>query len=187
MGFNYCQLDSLVALVLLAASSSVVRGVNNGPVSSSMLRYCNRGFCYTKREPELHHHHHHHRTNHGPVLFSTGDSKRSGIDVCTDSHGKVLDCDVFEILGMDQEEMNIEYESLESTGTTRVPSSRMIAKKLDNTEITEAVIELDDNEIPEKKEGGQHHISWRQRPHKGKCFDSDQGYAFDCALIEIIE
>jgi len=42
------------------------------------------------------------------------------------------------------------------------------------------------NHDTDEKDAG-HHISWKNHPQKGKCFDSDLGYAFDCRLVEILD
>ena len=84
--------------------------------SSTNIRYCNRGFCYTRREPERHglDHDIHHmgiggNKKKGKALLN----ERKGLDFCTDTHGHVMDCELFSILGMDGEEIESQYEALE--------------------------------------------------------------------------
>jgi hypothetical protein len=31
------------------------------------------------------------------------------------------------------------------------------------------------------------HVSWKERPKRGRCYDSALGYEFDCNLVEILE
>jgi hypothetical protein len=31
------------------------------------------------------------------------------------------------------------------------------------------------------------HVSWKERPQRGRCYDNALAYEFDCNLVEILE
>lgn len=193
---------STIPLVLVSAS-----------VSSSTIRYCNRGYCYTRKEPEQHHGLDHH---HDAILDPTARKKksqslhetRSGIDFCTDAHGHVMDCELYSILGMDRDELEAEFEALESTdrgarrgggrgGASRAEQEqehelsgaeeeKRTEESEEGTESQEAgVIDIDDHDFDSPRVSG--HVSWKDRPVRGKCYDNDSGYTFDCDLVRILD
>eukprot|EP00566_Odontella_aurita_P019503 CAMPEP_0113578682 /NCGR_PEP_ID=MMETSP0015_2-20120614/29630_1 /TAXON_ID=2838 /ORGANISM="Odontella" /LENGTH=293 /DNA_ID=CAMNT_0000482541 /DNA_START=34 /DNA_END=915 /DNA_ORIENTATION=+ /assembly_acc=CAM_ASM_000160 len=215
-----CRVEKTAAISLVAfafAPQSIIR--TNVPllhvlasVSSSTIRYCNRGYCYTRREPE---HHHglsqhdlvldpslrtdHHGSRKKPSLHDT----RSGIDFCTDAHGHVMDCELYSILGMDRDELEAEFEALESTGpSARSGSGRRGVgkedeesqnkeeKKMDDLgegpeSQEEGIIDVDDHDFDSPRVSG--HVSWKDRPVRGKCYDNDSGYIFECDLVQILD
>ena len=165
--------------------------------STSTIRYCNRGYCFTRKEHEYHHGlnqlAHVNAKDRDPSTKYAGGSqkvhnKRTGLDFCTDGHGQVMDCELFEILGMDPDDVDIEYEALESVGGPEKNEKEMWEESVDNIEEEfyppsqdGDVIELDEY-LPESKR-----YPWKERPKRGTCFDNHLEYTFDCNLIEIVE
>lgn len=149
----------------------------------STLHVCNRGFCYTKKEEWR-------KQRHRPLYSAStkqGSTERGSFNFCTDSHGNPLDCELFEILDMDQydEIYEEEHEAIECRPGD--PCKTII--KDSSTEkppvlyyYTEKILELDD----EDESLNLGHISWKERPQKGKCYDQNSSLGFDCNLIEVL-
>ena len=130
-------------------------------IQSLKMRYCNRGYCYTKNEPL------------SPDLdssLSNRQLKRTGFDFCTDGDGQLLDCELLEILGTeDYMPMQQAKDSKASDWTWTKLSNKFNSK----SKMTEKI-------YPK-------HIPWEKEPKKGHCYDYDAGYSFDCNLIKILE
>ena len=130
-------------------------------IQSLKMRYCNRGYCYTKIEPL------------SPDLDSSVSNrqmKRTGFDFCTDGVGQLLDCELLEISGTE------DYMPIQATKTSK--AADWTWKKLSNRFNSKSKI----NEKLHSK-----HIPWEKEPIKGHCYDYDAGHSFDCNLIKILE
>mmetsp|Transcript_26920 Transcript_26920/g.41230 ORF Transcript_26920/g.41230 Transcript_26920/m.41230 type:complete len:250 (-) Transcript_26920:163-912(-) len=174
--------SSMSLLSLLLVPSAVFASQHH---YSSTLHVCNRGFCYTKKEDW--------RRQQRP-LYSTsataseqGNTKGGSFNFCTDSHGNPLDCELFEILNMDQYDAIYEEENEALECRQGDPCETSV--KQGPTEkppvfyyYTEKILELDE-EGDSIKHG---HISWKERPQKGKCYDQYSKQPFDCNLIEVL-
>eukprot|EP00568_Trieres_chinensis_P004094 CAMPEP_0183295044 /NCGR_PEP_ID=MMETSP0160_2-20130417/3153_1 /TAXON_ID=2839 ORGANISM="Odontella Sinensis, Strain Grunow 1884" /NCGR_SAMPLE_ID=MMETSP0160_2 /ASSEMBLY_ACC=CAM_ASM_000250 /LENGTH=270 /DNA_ID=CAMNT_0025456461 /DNA_START=42 /DNA_END=854 /DNA_ORIENTATION=+ len=191
---------SLIAAAIDPASAAV---------SSSSIRYCNRGYCYTRREPE-----HHHGLDHDLLHRLAGGNggsagerphkKRTGLDFCTDTHGQVMDCELFNILGLNPEEVESEAEALEARGAGQsgIGDRRRRRNAPEEEEIPpeetpkpgeggampaqdDGTIDVDGEKFDSPRVSG--HVSWKDRPNRGKCIDNDAGYVFDCNLVKILD
>lgn len=151
--------------------------------SSHTLHICHRGFCYNKREEPLSP-----STWHLAQLSprkSKNPSMTRGIDFCTFSEGEeFLDCELFSILGA--ESVDREFEALECLkGVDCGIKEKHKAQKEEESITTYTVIDGEVIELDEEIKGG--HVSWKEHPQKGKCYDSELGYEFECNLVEVIE
>lgn len=139
--------------------------------SPGVLHVCNRGFCYTKKEPL------------DPYSSGRISSKRkSGLNFCTDSGGHIRDCELFEILGTEEE-----LEAVECTSNSCERMQEEVVRS--NEPLTQVyssvdgeVVDLDNND-----ESNQEHVSWKEKPKRGRCYDNSLAYEFDCNLVEILE
>lgn len=197
----------MLTMTVLTALTFLTAKASHSPTT---IRFCNRGYCYTKKEAE----HHHGLDKPSSLVISPSEAikinrqrqrmKRAievnakyqgvgnGLELCTDSHGSTIDCELFEILGLDPDEIDAEYEALECVGKKCTGEAHYKEQEeLTTEEIFSRpndgeIIELD-NLPRENSEQQKGRISWRDRPQRGKCFDSDQGYTFDCNLVKILD
>jgi len=150
-----------IALLLSSLTVTVVAS------SPGVLQYCNRGFCYTKKEPL------------DPSSSGRFSKRKSGLNFCTDSGGHVRDCELFEILGTE----HVDFEAVECTSSScKRMQEDIMEQKEPHTQVYSAVdgevMDLDKNE---------EHVSWKERPKRGRCYDNALAYEFDCNLVEILE
>lgn len=133
--------------------------------SGGVLQYCNRGFCYTKKESS-----------------DLSLKRKSGLNFCTDSGGHVRDCELFEILGTGGEG---DFEAIECKSS----SCRRMQQEESKKEATSQIYSTVDGETMEfmDLDDKEQHISWKERPKRGRCYDNALAYEFDCNLVEILE
>lgn len=156
------------ALLLLMPSTAAL-------ASSGVLHVCNRGFCYTKQEP----------LSPSNTHVSSHRGRKTGLNFCTDSGGNVRDCELFEILGTD----NDDFEAVEC-GTSACKRMQEVtidhhsqgSTQMYSTVDGDVLEVLDLDESPKKG-----HVSWKERPKRGRCYDNALGYEFDCNLVQILE
>lgn len=125
--------------------------------SQGVLQYCNRGFCYTKKDP------------FNPSL------KLKGLNFCTDAGGHVRDCELFEILGTGQAESFQAVKRMQEEMFQKEASTSQVYSTMDGE--TMELMDLDKGE----------HVSWKEQPQRGRCYDQSLAYEFDCNLVEILE
>lgn len=110
--------------------------------------------------------------------------RRSGLNFCTDSGGHVRDCELFEILGTD----SVQFEAVECTSSA---CKRMQEEIIDHhSQGSSQMLSSMDGEVPEimdLDETEKSHVSWKELPKRGRCYDSALRYEFDCNLVEILE
>jgi len=130
---------------------------------SFQVRYCNRGFCYTKQFKQDPTHH----------LYSGSHQERrkSALNFCTDNKGSVTDCALLDILGLSMED----YEGIQDVNSAKM-STKVYKATVEETNEEKTNVEL---------HGG--HIPWRERPKRGMCYDNKLSYAFDCNLIDVLD
>lgn len=144
-------LFSCLALSVCQASSS-----------SGVFQYCNRGFCYTKKE-------------------SLDLPSKHGLNFCTDSGGHVRDCELFEILGTSE----AEFEAVECQSS----SCKRMQDDIIKAEATSQVYSTVDGETMElvDLDNKREHVSWKEHPVRGRCYENSLAYEFDCNLVKILE
>mmetsp|Transcript_49130 Transcript_49130/g.59546 ORF Transcript_49130/g.59546 Transcript_49130/m.59546 type:complete len:228 (+) Transcript_49130:79-762(+) len=134
--------------------------------SSYQLRVCNRGFCFTKNH------------NNPTRQQQQQDPKRTGLDYCTNGEGHVMDCELLEILGVE------DFEGVAGTTTDYISheEQRVVRRKHED-------MSLDSSDLLDESSVGNNvrHVPWKNKPKKGKCVDYDLSYTFDCNLIDILE
>lgn len=103
-----------------------------------------------------------------------------GINFCTDSGGHVRDCELFEILGSDaaMESGAVECGSNDCKRIQDESKESAWRYSTADGEVLET-LDLDEN--------ASSHVSWKERPKRGRCYDQGLHYEFDCNLIEILE
>jgi len=153
-----------------------------GFVFSFQIRYCNRGFCYTKQvsasKSEFAPHTtamiHDHKYQPAP-------SRRSGLDFCTDGHGYVQECEMMSILGSFKDIENINESPFPNKKRTIIPDFNRKDRN------SYRIKNLNENRNGKERNYRASHVSWKEKPQRGHCFDSETGYAFDCNLIEVLD
>lgn len=96
------------------------------------------------------------------------------------------DCELFEILGTAEDE----FEAVECLSSDCKRAQEEIAA---NNEAHTQVYSSMDGEVMElmdlDKESGnkEEHVSWKEKPKRGRCYDNALAYEFDCNLVEILE
>jgi hypothetical protein len=81
-----------------------------------------------------------------------------------------------------------EFEAVECTSSA---CKRMQEESIDNhSQASSQMFSSMDGEVPEimdldKTE--KSHVSWKELPKRGRCYDSALGYEFDCNLVEILK
>jgi hypothetical protein len=132
--------------------------------SQGVLQYCNRGFCYTKKEP------------FNPSL------KLKGLNFCTDAGGHVRDCELFEILGTGQAKT---FQAVEcKTASCKRMQEEMFQKEASTSQVY-STMDGETMELMDLDKG--EHVSWKEQPQRGRCYDQSLAYEFDCNLVEILE
>jgi hypothetical protein len=156
------------ALLLFMSSTAVL-------ASPGVLHFCNRGFCYTKKEP----------LSPSSIRVSSHGGRKTGLNFCTDSGGNVRDCELYEILGTN----NDEFEAVEC-GTSACKRMQEVTIDHHSQGSTQMYSTVDGEvlevlDLDENTEKG--HVSWKERPKRGRCYDHALGYEFDCNLVQILE
>jgi len=108
-------------------------------------------------------------------------TKGLALNFCTDRQGHVTDCELLEILGLGAED----YEGVYDANAGEKFLQDML---MGNVSVDESSAESFDGGQDEDKhdiKGG--HVSWKERPKRGVCYDSAMQYAFDCNLVEVLD
>lgn len=154
-------------------------------VLSHKMRYCNRGYCYTKNDQastinsQLNTH-----NRYDYDLSSDRQIRRTGFDFCTDREGHLMDCEVLEILGK-EDYMPVE-DSTRSQTKTRSDSHTKFEDWSWKT-IYDRFNSNTKKKSEEEVRSMNFHTHWEVEPVKGHCFDYDAGYSFDCNLVKNLE
>lgn len=164
----------LALIISLTTQTNTVLGMK--------MRYCNRGFCYTKNEENSPSTTQIHTNSHFEYEFHATDrhTKRTGFDFCTDTEGKLMDCEILDILGTE------DYMAVVEDSVTKNESGRSWEDWTWKAIFERFNSNFKNGEKKEEKSMG-HHISWELEPKKGHCFDYDAGYSFECNLVKILD
>lgn len=147
-------------------------------VSAHKMTYCNRGYCYTKNEPNPSSSHSHIQSRHdlGRQI------KRTGFDFCTDREGHLLDCEILELMGkedyMPMEDSNAKNKETKKAHSWEDWSWKTIYDRFNSN--TKKAAQVKENFM-------KNHIPWETEPITGHCMDHDSGYYFDCKLIKNLD
>ena len=155
---------SAVLFLVVSSSCSTTVSILCRASSPGILQYCTRGFCYTKKE------------SLNPSL------KLKGLNFCTDAGGNVRDCELFEILGTGEAEA---FEAVEcKTASCKREQEEMFRKEASTSQVY-STMDGETMELMDLDKGD--HVSWKEHPQRGRCYDQSLAYEFDCNLVEILE
>lgn len=163
MQLELAMKHSIALAVLLYPASLLLTIAAVEASSPCVLQVCNRGFRYTKKEP-LH------------------QRRAAGLNFCTDSVGHVRDCQLFEILGTE----DVEFEAVECTSNSCKRMQEDIKENEGHAQVY-STVDGDAMEMMDLDQSDAQHISWKERPKRGRCYDNALSYEFDCNLVEILE
>ena len=155
-------------------------------VLSHKMRYCNRGYCYTKNDQASMTHSQLNTHSRYDYDLSSADRqiRRTGFDFCTDREGHLMDCEVLEILGKE------DYMPVEDSTPSQTKGSSESRSKFEDWSWKTIYDRFNSNTKKKSEEevrSRNHHIHWEVQPVKGHCFDYDAGYSFDCNLVKNLE
>ena len=155
-------------------------------VLSHKMRYCNRGYCYTKNDQaSMTHSQLNTHSRYDYDLSSDRQIRRTGFDFCTDREGHLMDCEVLEILGKE------DYMLVEDSTPSQTEKGRSESRSKFEDWTWKTIYDRFNSYTKKKSEEGvrsrNHHTHWEVQPVKGHCFDYDAGYSFDCNLVKNLE
>jgi hypothetical protein len=163
IGIESAMKHSAVLFLVVSSTCSTVSILCRAS-SQGVLQYCTRGFCYTKKE------------SFNPSL------KLKGLNFCTDAGGHVRDCELFEILGTGQAET---FQAVEcKTASCKRMQEEMFQKEASTSQVY-STMDGETMELMDLDKG--EHVSWKEQPQRGRCYDQSLAYEFDCNLVEILD
>ena len=151
------------------------------PVTQAFqVRYCNRGYCYTKQCDDKVRAERSRSQEH--VVSSLKQRMRGGekmrmasFEICTDTNGHVVDCDLLKIIdgydGQASEDEAVEWVGKQREERRRKQQYERVDAKVS---VGQCATSTTGKEAYENK--------W---PHPGHCF-SDEGQLYDCNLLETL-
>eukprot|EP00816_Leptocylindrus_hargravesii_P010503 CAMPEP_0196802704 /NCGR_PEP_ID=MMETSP1362-20130617/2274_1 /TAXON_ID=163516 /ORGANISM="Leptocylindrus danicus, Strain CCMP1856" /LENGTH=233 /DNA_ID=CAMNT_0042174071 /DNA_START=187 /DNA_END=888 /DNA_ORIENTATION=- len=151
--------------------------------SGFQVRYCNRGYCYTKQCDDKIRAGRARRPDHMMLASSLKELRSVAevpFEICTDSNGKVVDCDLMGIIdgydGIIGEEEGVVHITNQSSHLSSAKRRKEQQQPLSPS--------LSVGECAEEADVDVYESKW---PHPGHCFESNNGASYDCNLLENLQ
>jgi len=161
--------------------------------SGFQVRYCNRGYCYTKQCDDKIRAGRARRPDHMMLASSLKELRSVAevpFEICTDSNGKVVDCDLMGIIdgydGIIGEEEGVVHITNQSSSQLSSASKRRKEQQKQQQQQQQQPLSpsLSVGECAEEADVDVYESKW---PHPGHCFESDNGASYDCNLLEKLQ